>query len=701
MSRIGAWFRGSAPTPSQTSSPAASLSDLRAKEIASLEDALSATGMIMNDDIDGAEERLRKGDSAFHLLGLGACTFMRSILGFEKSIMAETLNRLNECETRALGEMKRAQKEAEAAGNADDRIYPPGSEYALIIAYAHLMAAVVAVMNESLTEGLKGFYKLRKAFITLDGLVQAETAYLKRKGFYSDSSSDDTDTDLEFVDADEAHSGAQTPLDYGGHLTKNSSTTEEKLSKLSLNSNGTSKPSRTKDGSEAFTNLVDIFTHSGANMTYGVLLTILTLVPPAFSRLLSIIGFKGDRERGLQLLWQSSRFENVNGAIASIVLFAYYHGLLSSADILPFDKDNDKSTTVGYPRDKCIALLAQMRSRYPDSGLWRFEEGRVKANSKDLRGALEILKSNTESKMRQVTAINNFEMSLSSMYIHDYSDMRDNFLRCIELNDWSPTLYYYIAACGELENYRNAFHNKADDSQVQLHKKKAEELFRKGPTLAGKKRFLAKPMPFEQFVCRKMQKWEERAKVLGIDLADAIGPSPSEEMTYLWNGMKKMQPSELEFSNKVLSWDRLTAPEEARKKIEAELDEEAVRNVCRAAVARSLGNLDKARELLDSVLAMDRQAFRGPTKDDYALPAANYEMAVLAWVEVQKPELRRDDDKGDEKEWLREKTEECQAWLEKVANWGAFILDARIGMRVQTGMDTVSWYKKQNGWASA
>ncbi|KAI1804872.1 hypothetical protein F4811DRAFT_256174 [Daldinia bambusicola] len=699
MSRLGSWFRGSAPASNQTS-PASSLSDLRAREIASLEDALNATALIMNDDIDGAEERLRKGDSAFHLLGMGVCVFMRSILGFEKSIMAETITRLNECEARALSDMKKAQKEAEAAGKAEDRIYPPGSEYALIIAYAQLMSAVVAVMNESLTEALKGFYRLRKAFITLDSLVQAEIAYLKKKGIHSDSSSD-TDTDLEFVDADETHPGAQTPLDYGGHLTKGLNTAEKNLSQLSLNSNGSAKRPSSKRSSDIFTNLVDIFVHSGANMAYGVLLTILTLVPPAFSRLLSIIGFKGDRERGLQLLWQSSGFNNINGAVGSLVLFSYYHGLLSAADILPFESDNEKSATVGYPKAKCIALLAQMRTRYPDSGLWRYEEGRVLANSKNLRGALDVLKSNTESKMRQVTAINNFEMALSSMYIHDYSDMRDNFLRCIEINDWSPTLYYYIAGCAELENYRNAFHSKAKESEIQLHKKKADELFRKGPTLAGKKRFLAKPMPFEQFVVRKMQKWEERSKALGIDLVDAIGPSPSEEMTYLWNGMKKMQPSELEYSNMVLSWDRLTAPEEARKKIEAELDEEAVRNVCRAAVARSLGNLDEARELLDSVLAMDRLAFKGPTKDDYALPAANYEMAVLAWVEVQKPGLRRDNDKGDEKEWLREKIEECQAWLDKVANWGTFILDARLGMRVQTGMDTISWYKKHHGWASA
>lgn len=57
--------------------------------------------------------------------------------------------------------------------------------------------------------------------------------------------------------------------------------------------------------------------------------------------------------------------------------------------------------------------------------------------------------------------------------------------------------------------------------------------------------------------------------------------------------------------------------------------------------------------------------------------------------------------KADEEDWLREKTEECQSWLDKVAKWEAFVLDARIGMRVQTAMDTLRWYKRERGWATA
>ncbi|CAJ2512765.1 Uu.00g008840.m01.CDS01 [Anthostomella pinea] len=744
MSRLGGWLRGSTSKTSINPSPTGSQVDLRAQEIASIEHAMSSAAMIMNDDIDGAEERLRKGDSTFHSLGLGLCTFMRSILGFEKSIMMEASNRLNECENRAWAEMKKAQKES--ADTRKDRIYPPGSEHALILAEAQLMSAMVAVLHESLTEGIKGFYKLRKAFVTLDGIMESEGAYLKRRGLEPNVSKnkvapppppsatmpggfgDDDDEDLEFVDADEAHSGAQTPLKYEGHLAKETDI-DKKLGDLSLNTDKSS-PAPEKgvatteqpahagfaDGpdSDIFSDPIDIFIHSGANMCFGVLLLMISLVPPTFSRLLSIIGFKGDRERGIKMLWQSSQFDNINGAVAGLMLLVYYNGLLGFADILPTDEDVEKGAVVGYPRSRCTALLANMRSRYPDSGLWRFEEARNQGNRKDLPGAISILKSNTASKMRQVTALNSFELSLDSMYVGDYTGMRDSFLRCVELNDWSHALYYYLAGCAEIENYRDAYHAETkDEARIQLHRKKADELLRKAPTVAGKKQFMSRPMPFELFVARKVKKWEERSKALGVDLVDAVGVSPTQEMVYLWNGLKKMQAPELEKLGQALSWDRLTASEEARTKIKAETDEHAVREVCRAAIIRALGRFDEARSILEEVLVLDKLAFKGPTKDDYALPAATYEMAVLAWVEGQNPELRKASNTAAEKgsvsskttrtgeeAWMRKKLDDCQSWLDKVAKWEAFILDARVGMRVQTGLDTVRWYRREHGWAA-
>lgn len=641
MPSLSGWLRGSAPKSSLNASPAGSTTDLRAAEIAQMEDAMSSAAKIMNDDIEGAEEDLKKGSSAFHSLGLGITAFMRSVLGFEKEIMAEASKQLSACETSSWNEQKKAEKSAVPG----DKIYPPGSEYALVHAEAQLMGAMVAVLHESYLEAAKGFWGLRGAYATLDRMMQAEEAYLKKRGVQLGGTKDklppppppvlrqagkrmdleqDEDADLDFVEAPENLSGTQTPAQYEGHLSKGMEEAEAKLEELTINekvevatlaqnadSSQSSIPQQpaVPDGPEAdiFSDPVDAFIHSGANMCFGILLLMISMIPPSFAKLLGIIGFKGDRERGVRMLWQSSRFNNINGAVAGLVLLGYYNGLLGFADILPSEEEAEAGAIVGYPKQRCHDLLARMVQYYPESRLWRVEEARGLSNSRNIPGAIDILLKNTDSKMRQVTALNNFELSLDTMYVGQFESMRDHFIRCTELNDWSHALYFFLAGCAELELYRNAFHaENRDETQIRLHETKAKELFLKAPTLAGKKKLMSRPLPFEQFLQRKVLKWEKRAKDLGISLLDAIGVSPVQEMVYLWNGIKKMQPVELERSAAMLSWNRLTASPEAAAKIKTETDELAVADVCLAAVYRALGRHEEAKELTRGVLALDK-----------------------------------------------------------------------------------------------
>lgn len=678
------WFKGSGAANSSKLSVSSSknasstqVADPADIEASDLQDAMEAAARIVNDDIDGAEAQLkaRKDSSSFHQLGLGIAVFMRSILGFEKEIMAEASTRLAECEARAWADMKKAQKQADGGGGGwfrsagtpngqgpakNRQIYPPGSEYQLVNAEAQLMGAIISVMHESLTEGIKGFYKLRKAFLALDAIMEAESRILaerklngaaqgppniadasKQDAVVEDQKNLESDSDLEFVDAPEDVEKSQAPAAYAGHLKRVNSKSapgsvlDKDMSELALETATASLPTSRKGSpdseerqgspqrrpvrqtlldqagpdSSTFTNPVDVFVHSGANMCFGILLLIISMVPPAFSKLLTIIGFKGDRERGVQMLWQSTKFDNVNGGVAGLMLLGYYNGILAFADILPSDKDveelADEGEIIGYPKEQCSALLQSMRAQYPESGMWKVEEARNLANAQRVPEAVALLKSNGDSKMRQVMALSTFELSTNALFMMDWVTMRDGFLRCIELNDWSHSLYYFFIASAELEMYRDAV-QAGDATEAKKHKKAAEEYFRKCPAVAGRKKFLARQMPFEVFALRKVQKWEDRAKEYGIDLADAVGVSPSEEMTYLWSGSKRMSGDMFDQALGYLSWDRCTASKEHVEKMKATPDEAAIKAVAEAVILSNMGRYEDARDKVKPYLDQDR-----------------------------------------------------------------------------------------------
>ncbi|KAG8673104.1 Mitochondrial outer membrane protein iml2 [Fusarium poae] len=701
MSRLAGWFRSGTATPAtDANSDAGSIStkDNMAREMEDIDDAMASCGLIMNDDIDGAWERLQTGDSSFHQLGLAVTIFMRSVLGFEKAVMTETTTKLDECEAKAWADYKKAQKHGKA--RAGSKLYPPGTEFELVRAETQLMGAVVGVLHESLIDAMKSFLKLRKAFMTLDAIIEAETKVLasmpKTTSEASLSAKPVTDVtkSMEKLDIESA-SGTQTPANVDSSSSSNAGTNEdEKVDEGAPLKEARSKA--TESDSVLLENPLDIFVHSGANMCFGMILLMLTLVPPAFTRLLSVVGFRGDRERGVRMLWRSTAYSNVNGAISGLILLSYYNALLGAVDILPDASDFDEGAeVVGPPRAKCEKLLASMRSRYPDSRLWLIEEARLYSNERDVSKAVDVLTSEGESKMKQVTALNNFELSLNSMAMQDWTLMRDSFMRCVELNDWSHALYYYMAGIASVELYRDAT-AAGDEDEARRQKVKAEEYLRKAPGVAGKKRFMARQLPFEVFVQRKIQKWEERAKSLSVDLADAIGASPAAEMSYMWNTNKRMGPAELEKAVGGMSWDRCTAKPEVVEKIKAEIDEMGSWALITASLYRNQKKFVEARELLEThVLKHDRFVFKGPTKDDYVLAAGVYEKGAIAWSECCNPP------EGTPEEiaaYRRERYDECVKQMDIAKVWEAFVLDTRIGMRVQSGIETLNWFGKKMGY---
>ena len=654
-------------------------------------------------------------------LAKGMVAFLRATLGFEPEIMREgasnmaylitsedmlifstssAADRLADAETTASTNHRRAQKDGHSYRSS---VYPPGAEFALCYAQAQLMSAVIGVLNESLTESIKGFYKLRKAYVTLNGILEAEVRYMsKRNGlgsgtprasvdsFRSDRSApsmtgvpgafdaapakprstpsfqqstpntlngaaaehdvhanrtqDDDDDDDEFYDAED---GTTAALD---HMSLDAESPPDPKDLPAPSDPTASYGMLDHDpDSDVFANPIDVFIHSGANLCFGLLLIMIAMIPPAFGKLLFIIGFHGDKDRGIRMLWQASKFHNINGAMAGLIVLGYYNTFIGMSDVIP-DSDPtsiDQNSIEGYPKQRCEALLAEMRRRHPKSHLWLLEEARMQAANQHLSTAVSILEKSTKSPLKQVEALEMFEKSLDAMYMHDYALCAKSFIACVDLNNWSHALYYYIAGAANVELYRR--HRTSNPTEAAVYAKKATELLKLAPKHAGKKKFMARQLPFDVFVTRKVQKWEARASGWKVSFVDAVGISPIEEMIFLWNGYKRMDTNQLEQSLTQLSWSETSNPQWTHEGP----DEKAILAVLYGTTLRNLQRYEEAKKTLQSgVLSHDKNELKGGLKDDWTAPAANYEMGVICWM--QRGEARRAGKEAEVKKWVKE-----------------------------------------------
>lgn len=620
--------------------------------------------------------------------------------------MEQAGKRLAEAEEAAVEHQKRALRDPATAHRS--RIYPVGAEYALVHAETQLMSAVIGVLNESLIESLRGFSRLRKAFGTLQEIIEAENRYLENHLSSSSTSlphdldgrpsgsevnssgiltpaelSEEQDSDLEFADAEEGLSDHPTPVDYQGHVdlldrptSKLNGSSNSQLFELKPDEVGTtprpSDPRRTGkmghddlDFTTITSNPIDLFIHAGTALCFGLLQLLLSMIPPAFSRILSIFSFRGDRENGLRLLWKATAFkENINGAMAGLITLGFHNAAVGVCDI---------HSREAYPAARLHALLQDMRKLYPDSLMWILEEAREQCAQRRLERGVEILLSNSVvSPLKQLEALRVFETSLVLMFLHRYEECAESFVRCVGLNNWSPRLYLYIAGCCHVELYR--IHRDSDAEKAYGHKERAKKLLHEVSTYAVKKRFMARELPLDTFINRKLSKWQEAARHRSCDLVDAIGVSPIEEMGYFWAGPKRMDERQLSTSLERLQW---SAQQPHWK--EATVDERAVHALLQAAILRNLGRVDEAKALLlEGVYCYEWHQIKACSHaDNWPLPVAHYEMAVCYWQEAGGQD-------GD-----RSKLQQCSEEIARVERWESFDLDARLGLKVTTARETL------------
>lgn len=566
------------------------------------------------------------------------------------------------------------------------------------------------------------------------------------------SSADDEldDEDDEFSDAsDTFHSFGNLSVPHLMHKSSslaNSQVLDNAESVVSgVNSSSISLRNSDQEDNHMHVSTVDEYIHSGVQLCFGILQVVLSLIPPTIGKVLSIVGFRGDRETGLKMLWRTAiTSRNIHGELALLCLLVFYDGPVQFIDDgyqLPGQEDANVSEVISIDKKSNISdkeleiilknpalytpqLLTKVRGYFPHNALWLLQEGRMLAAQGQLVKAATLMQSftdNPETKinMQQVEALLIFDRAMLYAFKHDYDEAARDFIYLLEINSWSKSIYLYFAGSCYLEKWRmiklGMIEVEDREKSLKYYGDQAELYLKKAPTYvpghginaSNKKGGIGggnKQMPFDKFLLRKLQHIEKcQKKHPKLSFLNCFGTSPIHELIYFWNGYNRMNEPELKLTLTLLGYSgalnsdySANNNEQKFAKFEENEDEAMIRYFFQSITLRLLNRLSEGVSLLDSHVISKFVTQDSPnmpfkfikmTYSPYLYPTALYERSMFVWL------LRTSKKSAN----LREAIEESKSWLKKaeMVGDGDYELSNRTGMKIKAAGDRLDQFKTQ------
>lgn len=666
-------------------------------------------------------EKDANSDKTILTLARGVIEFLQATLSFETEEMKKAAITLGQAEQMSW----KSKQNAEKTNFKSSSIYPPGTVYAVTYTESCLLHALLMLFSESMMEAAKAFLKLRRAYTMLqDIMITVKRAERSKNSSPSPPSENSEQSCGSFVSAETTFTSVDIPFKLSADDKSNPQLLEfaeriytMRMGRLSgshigntpsfnrlrddlvLQTTPLQAPDRqcVPDEFDLEQATIDEFIHSGANLCYGILQVVLSLLPPAIGAVLSIVGFKGSREEGLRLVWKATKERNVHGCIGLLGLMFYYDGPFQFTDadfdipagdntsILNKSKTNDSSNlpdymdslTLLHPGKILEDSLLRARALFPNSALWLLNEAKMLSGKGRLRESLALMDSIDVNsiRMRQVKSLMVFERAILLVNLHEYNRAADDLIGLLDISDWSHALYTYFAGCCYLENWRMTQLGLLNDGKEQFYKERARELIFDAPSLLGKKTFKSKNLPLDRFMLRKVQQYNNTQKKLNLkEPLDSIATSPVHELSYFYNGYNRMTEDDLILTKRMLT-------EYHNPAIDSEdPDQELIRNLLLSLTLRRLGDAEKGLALLDEIvlpkifyIQNGKVKYFKKNEDPWAYPAALYERALFCW-----------------KLGGMESLKESREWLLRAQNYAAdYELSTRIGMKIKAALDRV------------
>lgn len=651
-------------------------------------------GLAILKDAEEACTTTDGGDQTINTLAKGVIEFLEATLSFEGEEMQKAAVTLGKAEELSL--KSRANEQNQNLKSSS--MYPPGTVYAVTYTESCLLHALLMIFSESMVEAAKAVLKLRKSYYMLQEILNTiEKAHKSEQELVIAKFSDDfLSPDLPYtLDEDVAQNEELSHMAkkvkqmradrlsgvHIGHLPASKRLRKELGLKNDLN------VQNDQNDDEISTDLptIDEFIYSGANLCFGILQVVLSLLPPAIGAVLSMIGYTSSRETGLRLVWKASKCRNVHASIGLLGLMFYYDGPFQftddSFDIPPKESNADEANgelstaTLMHPGHLLEESLLRARAFFPNGALWLLNEATLLSSKGRLKESVEVMdsKSTEDIHMRQVKSLFIFDRSITLIHLHEYERAAEESLSLLEISEWSHAFYSYFAGCCYLECYRMCTLGLNESSKCDYYRERAKELIFSSVDLLGKKTFKSKNLPLDVLVLRKVTQFKEMQQKLGVtDPLDAIGVSPIHEILYFYNGFNRMPAESLEISEKLIL-------EFTNSAIEAkDEDQELIKKFFETLILRRKGKLEDGIELLDKEILPKFVYFENnkvkyikKTEDPWLYPNALYERALFAW-------------KSEGIDGLPEVKE----WLHRAQNYADdYELSTRVSMKIKAAID--------------
>lgn len=437
-------------------------------------------------------------------------------------------------------------------------------------------------------------------------------------------------------------------------------------------------------GQQIYLSTIDEFIQSGVQLCFGVLQVVLSLIPPAIGKVLSVVGYKGDRELGLKMLWQTAvSRRNVHGLMALLFLAVYYDGPVQFFDdnyefpakekrvgdglvFNDFEREmteKDFNIVFESPHYHIAQLIKEAKRHFPNNALWVLEEGRGLAYKGELSSAIKTMQRFTDNpsssfQMQQIEALFVFDRALLYAFKHMYDEAASDFIYMTKINNWSSAVFFYFAASCYLSKMRmiemGMCEVENEEESLRYYGHLAEKYFKEAPNYVpghGNKASRKagsngrnKKMPFDFFLLRKLEQVKERQKAHPeLSFLNCFGTSPIHELIYFWNAYKKMGKEELELSLRVLAYSgapdkeySANTGERSYTKLTESLEEAIIRYFLQSVILRRLNKIEQGNDLLDKyVLASYGQLITKVSKSSYSpylYPTLLYEKSLFVWT---------------------------------------------------------------------